>query len=233
MKFKKVTALLVAISLAFSPCLSTRAEERPSANMDIEHPDITEITYVDEETAKIVKKERTVSYVMTYSPVVLSLRRTVNAAYLEADVFTCPELTTVQVSTSRDFKGAKVFTIPNNQYKGPVLAEYIRTENRKTNRITFTRTLTQYHYGKTVYSYRQIDITDSPIKRLIVTEKIANSIKNRISNKKTIRITGLDPRKRYYFRVKNLYTGFGAHHEGYPYRVASTTVTVTTPPPLK
>ena len=232
MKFKKIAAILTAISLVFSPCLSTCAEERPSANIDLAHPDITEITYVEEETGKILKEERTVAYVMVYSPVVLSLRRTVNAAYIETDVFTCSEFTTVQVSTSRDFSKAKVFTIPNNKYRGSVLAEYKRIKNAE-GRIIFIRALNQYYYGKNALSYRQIDITNNPNNKLIVTEKVANSIKSKISNRKTIRITGLDPRKRYYFRVKNLYEGFGSHHEGYPYRVASSTVTVTKPVPLK
>ena len=229
-RIKKAIALAMIIATVFSSQLSVIAKDYPSLNMDTKHPLEFEMEYVDGDTGAITKNEKITSYVMNYCPVPLRTWRTVTSAYIYVDVWDCSLMTTVQISESRDFSRARTLTVTNKQYKGVVLTEYHRVEDYVNKRITFTRVLTRYDYGAHNLSYRKIDITANPKQTLVTTEAVANSIKPKISNKKTIRITGLDPKKRYYFRLKNLYEGFGYSNIKYPRRVGSTTTTVTVAP---
>lgn len=237
MNFKKVIALLATFVMTFST--PAFAQEAPSINMDVKHPDGIEMSYVSPKYEDILpdgtyKKEKVVYHTMIYRPDVLSVRRTNNATYIDVDVYDCSMLTTVQISTSRtNFTNAKTITFTNNKYQGPVLSEYIRVEDYLNKRITFTRNLVRFNYGRHNYSYRKIDITKNPSQTLITTESVANSIKPKISCRKILRITGLDPRKRYYFRLKSIYKGFGDTNIKYPRRVSSLTTTVTAVPPIK
>ena len=237
MKFKKIMALVTAMALSFS--VPAFAGEASSLNMDTVHPDRMEMSYVSSKYEDILpdgtyKKEEVVYHTMIYRPDVLSVRRTKTSAYIDVDVYDCSMFTTVQISTSRtNFANAKTVTFTNNKYQGPVLSEYIRVEDYLNKRITFTRNLVRFNYGRHNYSYRKIDITKNPSQKLITTEPVANSIKHKISCRKTLRITGLDPRKRYYFRLKSIYKGFGDTNIKYPRRVSSLTTTVTAAPPIK
>lgn len=239
---KIITLVAIAITITMSS-LSVRAEEcqYPSTNMDIKHPDTTEMTYIDSQTASVYKKEKITSYVMNYAPIVYSATRTKTSAYIDVEVFNCSLMTTVQVSEDKDFKRILYTqTVPNKAYVGMVVSDYRYTElyKGKKKTITFARILMQLNYGEHFLSYRKIDITNNPSRKLVTTESVADSIKGRISNKntrKTIRITGtgnfkLDPNKKYYFRVRNIYDGFGGFHRGYPYRIASLAKTVESSP---
>ena len=215
---KRIVTLLMVVTMLFSP-VSVQASSIQYQSDEIDRFDV-EITHhgkieTDSDGFIILDQDdywRT--NVVAFKPEVYYAQRSSDKLVLNVNVTTASELTTIQISTDRNFpkdiNKTRTFTITNRQCYGTVLMEKHWREKEVTYKNGNVR-YSAYVYRTFYQGKRNLTFRQKPIPNVFVdlpaTQSIVDRVRQQVKLEKRFVINDIKRGTEYYVKIRNRYKG--------------------------
>ena len=212
---KRIMTMLLAVILLAAPIKASAANQGQSDEVDrfdIEYTHHGKVVTDEDGFITLLQDDYWRTEVIAFAPVVTYAQRNSDSLTMTVNVTTASELTTVQVSTDRNFPKNKTrtFTYTNKKCYGTVIAE----KHWREKEVTYKNGNVHYsaHVYRTIYQgKRNLTFRQKPIPNiwadLPITQNIVDMVRAGVKLERKIVIPGIQRGTVYYVRIKNRYKG--------------------------
>ena len=214
MKMKRMMLLVLALVM-LSPVRTFAATQMQSDEVDrfdVEYTHHGKIETDEDGFITLDQDDYWKDYIIAFKPKVNYARRNSDSLTMMVDVTTASLMTTVQVSTDRNFpKGkTKTYTFTNKHCNGTVMAtkHWIEKEvTYKNGNVRHSAYVDRTIYqGKYKITYRKIPTTNIWVD-LPITQTIVDMVRPYVKHERKIVIPNIKRGTEYYVKLKNVYEG--------------------------